>query len=216
MSAASSPRARRLERPRWLDPRLVVGVALVLVAVAVGAKVVGDAERGELVWSASRDLPTGTTLRVDDLQATAVRLAGSTGEYVDASVEPPSGYVLVRDVAAGELVPAAAVAPAAQEPPRRLVSVPVAVHHFPSGLGRGHRVDVYVMTTSAPGAATTIAPELVLAGATVAEVAGGAGGFGSSGGTVGIVLDVPATDAAAVVAAVATGTIQLVRLPGGS
>ena len=216
MSAASSPRARRLERPRWLDPRLVVGVALVLVAVAVGAKVVGDAERGELVWSASRDLPTGTTLRVDDLQATAVRLAGSTGEYVDASVEPPSGYVLVRDVAAGELVPAAAVAPAAQVPPRRLVSVPVAVHHFPSGLGRGHRVDVYVMTTSAPGAATTIAPELVLAGATVAEVAGGAGGFGSSGGTVGIVLDVPATDAAAVVAAVATGTIQLVRLPGGS
>lgn len=216
MSVASSPPARRLERPRWLDPRLVVGVALVLVAVAVGAKVVGDAERGELVWSASRDLPAGTTLRVDDLQATAVRLAGSTGEYVDANTAPPDGYVLVRDVAAGELVPAAAVAPAALAPPRRLVSVPVAVHHFPSGLGRGHRVDVYVMTASASGTATATAPELVLADAAVAEVAGGSGGFGPSGGTVGIVLEVQAADAAAVVAAVATGTIQLVRVPGGS
>ncbi len=216
MSVTSSPPARRLERPRWLDPRLVVGVALVLVSVAVGAKVVGDAERGELVWSAARDLPAGTTLRVDDVHATAVRLAGSTGEYVDASAASPSGYVLVRDVAAGELVPAAAVAPAAQVPPRRMVSVPVAVHHFPSGLGRGHRVDVYVTTGSAPGAATSTAPELVLADAAVAEVAGGAGGFGSSGGTVGIVLEVQASDAAAVVAAVATGSIQLVRLPNGS
>lgn len=218
MSVASSPPARRLERPRWLDPRLAVGVLLVLVSVAVGAKVVGDAERGDLVWAATRDLPAGTTLRVDDLQATAVRLAGSTGEYVDASAAAPSGYVLMRDVNAGELVPAAAVAPAADAAPRRLVSVPVAVHHFPSGLARGHRVDVYVTAAAAPGAATGAVsgaePDLVLADAAVAEVAGGSGGFGSSGGSVGVVLEVDASDAAAVVGAVAAGSIQLVRLPG--
>lgn len=216
MSVANSPPARRLERPRWLDPRLAVGVALVLVSVAVGAKVVGDAERGELVWAASRDLPAGTTLRVDDLQATSVRLAGSTGAYVDAGTAPPSGYVLVRDVTVGELVPAAAVAPAEQETPRRLVSVPVDVHHFPVGLGRGHRVDVYVTTAQGAGAVTSTEPDLVLADAAVAEVAGASSGFGPSGGSVGIVLEVAAADAAAVVAAVGTGTIQLVRLPGVS
>lgn len=214
MSIASSPPARRLERPRWLDPRLVVGVLLVLVSIAVGAKVVGDADRGELVWAAARDLPAGTTLRVDDLQATAVRLAGSTSAYVDAGAAAPSGYVLIRDVDAGELVPAAAVVPAADETPRRLVSVPVAVHHFPSGLSRGHRVDVYVTPVGTPGAATTVEPDLVLADATVAEVAGAGTGLGASGGGVGVVLEVEAVDAAAVVAAVASGTIQLVRLPG--
>lgn len=214
MSGATSPPAKRLERPRWLDPRLLVGVLLVLASVAVGARVVAAAERGELVWSAARDLPAGTTLRADDLKVASVRLAGAAGRYVDAGAPPPTGYVLVRDLTAGELVPAAAVAVAGESSQRRLVSVPVTAHHFPSGLSRGHRVDVYLSASGDAGAAAVEAPDLVLADAAVAEVASGSNGFGPSTGTVGVVLEVDASDASAVVAAVAAGTIQLVRVPG--
>lgn len=213
MSAATSPQARRLDRPRWLDPRLLVGVVLVLASVAVGARVIAAAERGDLVWSAVRDLPAGTTLRADDLRVTSVRLADSAGQYVDANAAPPAGYLLVRDLAAGELVPAAAVAGSDESSARRLVSVPVTAHHFPSGLARGHRVDVYLSATTDASAAIS-PPELVLANAAVAEVAAGSNGFGPSTGTIGVVLEVGDGDAAAVVAAVAAGVIQLVRVPG--
>jgi len=226
MSAATSPPARRLERPRWLDPRLVVGMLLVLASIAVGARVVAAAEQGDLVWSAARDLPAGTTLQIDDLTATSVRLSGSTSQYVDASIAPPAGYLLVRDVTAGELVPAAAMTSTEQVSTRRLVSVPVAPNHFPSGLTRGHRVDVYVTATALPGAlaptgadetagedTTSGEPDRVLANAAVSEVTGGSDGFAPSSGSVGVVLEVAADDAPALVAAVAAGTIQLVRVP---
>jgi hypothetical protein len=216
VSGSSSPPARRLERPRWLDPRLLVGLFLVLASVAVGSRVVASAEEGELVWSAARDLPAGTTLEAGDMEPTSVRLAGSTAQYVDAGAAPPTGYVLLRDVTAGELVPAAALATTDAPSSHRLVAVPVAPNHFPPGLVRGHRVDVYVTSAATPGSATTddAEPRLVLADASVAEVADGSGAFGASSGSVGIVLEVDESDAAAVVAAVATGTIQLVRLPG--
>lgn len=213
-STATSPTARRLERPRWLDPRLLVGLLIVLASVAVGARVVAAAERGNIVWSATRDLPAGTTLRAEDLRAASVRLAGSASQYVDANAAPPTGYLLVRDLSAGELVPAAAVAASADGAGRRLVSVPVTAHHFPSDLVRGHRVDVYVTAAGDQGVSAADSPDLVLRDAAVAEVASGSNGFGPSTGTVGVVLEVDATDAAAVVAAVAAGTIQLVRVPG--
>lgn len=213
MSAASSPPARRVDRPRWLDPRLIVGLLLVLASVAAGARVVSSAEQGELVWSAAKSLPAGTTLQVGDLQATSVRLAGSTAHYIDAGAAPPTGYVLVRDISAGELVPAAALDESAEPSRRRFVAVPVAPNHFPPDLGRGHRVDVYVTSVAAPGSAAADDPDLVLSDAAVAEVASGADGFGPSSGSVGVVLEVDEDDAAEVVAAVASGTIQLVRRP---
>lgn len=214
MSAATSAPARRLARPRWLDPRLAVGLLLVLVPVALGSRLVGAAEDGNLVWAAARSLPAGTTLQADDLEATSVRLGGATAEYVDATTVPPTGYVLVRDVAVGELVPAAAVQVSGETSRQRLVSVPVDPNHFPAGLTRGSRVDVYVTTAPAAGATSVAEPELVLAATTVSDVDGGSDTFGPSTGTVGVVLEVDVDDAAAVVSAVASGTIQLVRLPG--
>lgn len=214
-----SPPARRLARPRWLDPRLLGGVLLVLVSVVLGARLVGSAEDGDAVWAASRDLAAGTTVQADDLEVTTVRLAGSAAAYVDASRPAPAGYVLVRDVGAGELVPAAALSDASEGADRRLVSVPVDQHHFPAGLSRGQRVDVYVVAAASVGTTGPApAPELVLPDAVVAQVSGADGGFGSAGGGLGFVLEVAAADVPAVVAAVASGTIQLVRLPsaGGS
>jgi hypothetical protein len=189
----------------------------VLISVAIGARVVGDAENADLVWAASRDLPAGSTLQPGDVEARTVRMPGVVAAYVDATGSPPSGYVLVRDVAAGELVPAAALGDAAVADDHRLVSMPVAQHLYPSGLARGQRVDVYVVPSVTPGVgAPTTEPVLVLAGAAVADVSDESAGFGAGGSTIGVVLEVEVADVPAVVEAVSSGSIQLVLVPGGA
>jgi hypothetical protein len=54
---------------------------------------------------------------------------------------------------------------------------------------------------------------LVLGGAAVSDVSGDLGGFGAGGATIGVVLEVDADDVPAVVDAVSSGSIQLVRVP---
>ena len=217
-----SPPARRISSAKWLDPRLLVGVLLVVVSVAVGARVVSTAQGGELVWAAVRDLPAGATLQADDVTPRSVRLDEAVTAYIDASGQPPIGYVVVRAVGAGELVPVSSVSESAARSPTRLVSVPVEVNHYPAGLARGQRVDVYVVRAepapgdAAVGTAAELEAELVLEGATVADVSGGGGGLGSASATIGVVLSIAPVDVSAVVRAVGIGSIQLALIPDAS
>jgi Flp pilus assembly protein CpaB len=189
---------------------------LVVIAVVVGASVVSDAQDGELVWVAARDLPAGTVLRADDVTTRSVRLDDAADRYIDASVSP-AGYVVTRSVGSGELLPVNAIAGEAGGESSRLVSVPVEPNHFPGGLVRGQRVDVYVVRGAQTGSSVADdAPDLVLQDVAVADVGGGDRGFGASVGTVGVVLAVPPADVDDVVAAVASGVIQLVLIPSSA
>lgn len=211
MADLSSPRASRLPVARWLDVRLLAGVLLVLSSVLLGAKVLASADDAEQVWAASRDLDAGTTLSADDVQVVGVQLEGAAGHYLGASGPPPEGYRLMRPVAAGELVPAAAVVAPDRLAERRLVTVPVERHHYPADLGHGDRVDVY--RTASGEAGRSAEPELVVAGANVAGVDAATGRLGGGSAEVGVVLEVEPETVAALVGAVRSGSIDLVRVP---
>ncbi len=58
----SSPTPRRVATPSWLDRRLLLGVALVLASVVIGARVVGAADDTTRMLSVRRDLAAGTLL----------------------------------------------------------------------------------------------------------------------------------------------------------
>ena len=58
----SSPQAARLVRSRWLDPRLVTGLLLVLGSVVVGTRVVAAADDTVPVLVAAADLAPGQPL----------------------------------------------------------------------------------------------------------------------------------------------------------
>jgi hypothetical protein len=205
-----APRARRT-LPGGRDLRLALGVVLVLASVVLGARVLAAADDRTEVWALSAPLAAGTTVSAEDLVPAGVAL-----DAMDAYVEVGTdvvGRVLVRDVGADELLPAAALAdPDAASGDRRWVTVPVDPLHAPPGLARGERVDVYV--TPADGAAlgdVEVVPVLVLAGALVADP----GGLDPSGLTdrLGVVLDVAAADADRAVAAARAGDVDLVRAP---
>ncbi len=213
MAVVTSPQARRIRTERR-DLRLATGVALVVVSVVLGAKLLSSAGDRVPVWTAKQGLAAGTTLRADDVVAVAVASDGLAA-YVPQTSDV-TGKVLARDVGAGELVPASALADSATDA-RRLVTVPVDPLHAPPGLARGERVDVYA--TPKDGASVgqdgvTVLPTLVLAGALVADP--GSVDTAGTSSQIGVVLDVAATDADRAVAAARGGDVDLVRVGTGS
>jgi hypothetical protein len=216
-----TPVAARLARARWLDPRLLVGMLLVLISVAVGAKVVAEADRTVPVWAVTRDLGAGRRLVPDDLVRRDVRLDASLIRYVRVGtdppvgyvLDPPVGYVLIRPVGHDELLPAGAVARASEVELRRLV---VEVDRVATtGLADGSVVDVYVVPEPRPGSdSPPPRSEVVLTGVTVDHVDERAGGLGGTGGrTGGVVLLVRPDDAREVLDAAARGSLRLLQVP---
>lgn len=228
----ASPVAARLGVPGWLDPRLVLGVLLVLVSVVVGARVLSSADRSSLVFVAARDLEPGATVQAADVVAQRVRLdPQQVGRLVPVPSDghAPSGYVALRAVSAGDLLLRSALVEE-RGTELRQVTVAVAPGHAPPDLRSSQLVDVYVTpgesrdgattTTATAGApvgagAGTAAPRaarLVLAGVPVAS-APAAAGLGGQADAV-VVLNVPPRDALTLVRAVAEGRIDLVRQLG--
>src|SRR5258706_4578033 len=81
---ASYPTPRRVQTPSWLDPRLLLGLALVLGSVLVGAKVVTAANHSYRMLAVNRDLAAGTVLSAGELSTVHVRLSSSgRGAYLD-------------------------------------------------------------------------------------------------------------------------------------
>lgn len=140
------PAASRHRSSGWRDPRLWIGVVLVTGSVVAGARVMAGADDMTAVWSASSDLVSGQTLTADDLTATQVRFGEGTDlqRYLSVDDELPAALTLDRPLAAGELVPAGALG---QAPDASTVAVSIAVsaEHVPTDLGRGSRVDVWVI-----------------------------------------------------------------------
>jgi hypothetical protein len=205
-----SPPARRVKASSWLQPRLVVGVSLIVVSVVGVGRVVSAADRSVLVWAAARDVVAGTVLQSDDLRPARVRLFDSASHYLDAT-RSPAGRVVSRRLAAGELVPAAVLRTV---PPAVVVNIPVQPANAPV-LTRGQSIDVWVSSKDC-------LPQRVLAAAPVQEVrSDDLTGLSAGAGTVQVVVRVSAAEAERVLTALSReATIRLAVLegdpPGGS
>ncbi len=210
MSELPSPAAARLPRARWLDARLLLGLLLVLISVAVGAKIFAQADQRIQVWSVTRDLGPRSTLAAGDLAVRSVRLDRATSRYVSAG-EPLVGLVLTRPVGRDELLPVASVGQPGTEEQRRVV---IEVDRFgATGLAKGRVVDVYSVRDT-PSGTDPAKPDLVLTAVTVAEDVSAGGGFGGTGSRVGVTVYVAGSDVSKVIDAVAHGTVYLVQVPG--
>jgi len=189
---ATAPRASRLTRPSWLDLRLITGVALVMLAVLGGARVVTAAGHTTPVWALRHDLVQGSVVGAGDVVPAAVHFDSTAGaqQYLSAGVALPAGVRLARSVAAGELLPRAALH-AAGPATVSLLPLGLTSGNVPPGLGVGTLVDVWAVPGPSAGAATTRqSPAVeVLAGVPVSAVSG-TGSFGATGTTV-VTVSIP-------------------------
>jgi hypothetical protein len=213
VSDLPTPVAARIKRARWLDPRLLGGVLLVLLSVVVGSKVLADADERVQVWSVTRDLGADTRLTADDLSVRSVRLDNAAKHYVSAD-QNLAGMVLTRAVGDGELLPLGAVSRNGTGDQRRVV---VQVDRIGAGgLDKGRVVDVYAVHDATAGEAPS-PPELVLSGVTVAEdVKAGGSAFGGSASKAGVALIVDGADVASLIDAMAHGDVYVAQVPSGA
>ena len=153
LGSPDAPPAVRASAPGWRDPRLWVGVVIVAVSVIAGARLVGAADDTVAVWAVADDMGAGDTVTADDLVAQQVRFAdaGQLDHYFTAAEELPADLQLQRGVAAGELLPRAAVGPDAAG---RTLQLPVAVDAtlVPPSVRAGAVVDVHLTGATDDGA----------------------------------------------------------------
>lgn len=114
----------RLRRPRWKDPRLIVGIVLVVASVLMGALLVSRLAETTSVLVARSPIVPGDVIGPDNLATVEMRLGEQDGLYVGSVDAIPSGAVATRTVQAGELIPLSAVGQAGDVPLRPIV-IPV-------------------------------------------------------------------------------------------
>ena len=185
-----------MRTPNWLDLRLVAGLFLVLVSVAVGALVIANSDSTRGVWAVSHDLDAGTVLTTADLTSVKLRLTHGTQLYLPtngADGHGPDGIVghtVNRRMNAGELLPRAALG-AAQ--PAMTMTVPLTSDQAPK-IARGQKITLWVSTKKCQA-------RVVVAGVTVQEVdTAGGGSFGTSSAE-NVVVRLGPDDAARVITA---------------
>lgn len=200
-----SPPARRWRRTRWRDPRLAVGVLLVAGSALIGGHLLATAEAGTALLVATRPLAAGQVLAAQDLTSITARLPAATvaGYLGPAALPELIGRTLALPLASGEIVPVGALSTAGAGP-LRLVTVPVNPQRLPA-LQPGQRVDVFV-TGAQTGVTALVLPGVLFLSAQAS----------AASSTVAVTLEVPPSQAAALVNAGEVGNLDLVAIvPAG-
>jgi len=206
----TAPIPRPRPRPTWREPRFLLGLLLVVVAVVGVAGLVTAADHSCEAFAARHVVAAGDPLEPSDLRAVRVRLGSASAAYLTSA--PRRGTVVTRTIGRGELLPLGALATAAS---RSETSVVVAAAGaLPAAIDVGATVDVWAAAanTDGVGAAKFDAPEVLIPGATVVRVEHDSG-LGAGGGA-GVEVRVPTSSAAALLAAIANGA-AITLLPAG-
>jgi hypothetical protein len=207
---ATAPRLR--VRP-WRDPRLVLGVLLVLGSAVLGARLVAAGDDRVQYWSVRTDVVPGDVVSQDDLQPARVRLTkGAADDYVRADEQfaaPLDDLVWAHPLARGALVGKTSLV-SRSSTARGELPLSVAQGSAPADLGHGDLVDVWV--GPGPGDEPGLPAVRVLDGVRVLE-SGGAGGSQDGALVLTVLVDVDTTDLDAdVISTVAAGHVTLVRV----
>ena len=216
MGELPTPRAKRLKRPSWRDSRLLVGVIVVLLATAVGAKVIAGADDTVAMYAAAQTLKPGDRLTVDNLVRVDVQLGDRGPVYLSALTGPAPDRFALREIPRGELVPVGAVG-GQNEVGVQPVTIAVDANST-TALKVGSVVDVWV---SERDLSTTqeryLDARLTLERVSIAAVPSDQSRFGAAASTAAVQVLVPRAQVQAVIAASdKRSRFTLVPVPGSS
>lgn len=208
--------ARRLRLPGWRDTRLLVGVLLVVLAVAGGIRLFSTLEDTTAVYAAAHPILPGQEVLDEDLEPVGVRMEAALSHYVDATQPLAAGTVALRQVDEGELVPAGALGTTSQTRDKT-VTVPVDPASAQT-LTVGTVVDVWVSRQDDEQVGTAYhEPELLLSSAIIARTPSTGNGLGMGVGRAAVQVVVPGDQVGAVISSVdQEAKVTLVPAPGGS
>lgn len=172
---------RRVARPTWKDPRLLVGILIVLASCVGVIALVSALDRTVPMYVAKADISLGEELTAEKLEVSNVKLDALAPRYVAASPDLVAGRRANALIRAGELIPSSALG-LHDGTNRRPVSVNLP-DALPAAIGAGSHVDVWVAPKDRAANAFA-APTLLLPAAEVTYRAERSTGFGGTSGTV--------------------------------
>lgn len=206
--------AQRITVHPWRDPRLLLGIMLVLLSTVVGAKVFAARDDTVAYWSVRTSVAAGDEVKHEDLMVTRVRLGSAASDsYVSVDDEFPAEIGQLswaRDVSAGALLDESALVVDDEQTGGEL-PLNVASGSYPLDLRRGDSVDVWV--GPGPGQPTEDKSVLVLQAARVLSTGGGSTAIGGSLART-ILVGVDEGELAdKTLSAISAGHVTLVRVP---
>ncbi|SFT37191.1 SAF domain-containing protein [Arthrobacter sp. ov118] len=212
MSGSAAAGGARLKKPSWKDPRLLVGILLVLASVAGVVSLVGAADQTTEAYAAREPIAVGETLTADKLHRVKVRLGDVEQGYLTPESGLDTGLVAVQRIGKDQLLPRESVGQL-DVLNRKPVAVTVE-ESLPSQAVAGSRVDVWVALPDARNGFSE--PTLLLSGAEIAQITAGSTALGSSRSTVVMIL-VPDAQMPKLLGAQANkAKIAVVWNPGGT
>jgi hypothetical protein len=171
--------APRLVKPSWRDPRLLIGILLVLASVAGVVALVGNAGKTVPMYVARDGLVVGQRVTPDSFAIVQVQLGEVDGRYLDPQETLADNSVAVRMVPKGELVSRSSIGQT-DALDRKPVSVTLD-EPLPKEVVVGSHVDVWVALPDERNGFQ--APGLMLPGAEVAALNVAASSLGSGRST---------------------------------
>lgn len=166
LATGTQAAAPRLKKPSWKDPRLLVGILLVLASTAGVVALVGSADQTTEVFAVDEAIPLGTPVTAEDFAVVPVRLGDVEGSYLPVADGIPDKAVATGLLRKGELVSRSDLG-AADELDRKPVGLRVD-DPLPSGTQAGSRVDVW---SSMPDEQNGFKePQQILSGAEISEL----------------------------------------------
>ena len=184
MSVSTTSAGARLKKPSWKDPRLLVGLLLVLASVVGVVTLVGAADQTTDVYVAREAIAVGERLTADNTARAKVRLGELEEHYISGEAGLPDGLVAVQRIGKDQLLPKESLGK-----PDELDRKPVAItidEPLPAQALAGSRVDVWVAQPDTRNGFSE--PSMLLPGAEIAQVTPGSTALGSSRSTVLMVL----------------------------
>ncbi len=200
----------RLEQRAWRDPRLLLGVLLVLVSATAGAFLLTPDDDTAGYWALARDVRAGADVRRDDLVESRAELDDAAADHllrVDAELPDRLGDLTWSDdLAAGRLLQRDDVV-TDREVVTAELPLAVAAGSAPEDLARGDTVDVWA--GPAPGEESGGSARPLLRDVRVVSVGRTTSARGRT-----VVVDAGSRDLRAqVVADAAAAHVTLVRVP---
>lgn len=184
MSASTGAGVARLKKPSWKDPKLLVGILLVLASVVGVISLVGAADQTAEAYTAREPIAVGEKLTADKLNRVKVRLGDVEQHYLTPATGVAEGLVAAQRIGKDHLVPRGSLGqPDSQG--RKPVAVTVE-EALPAQAVAGSRVDVWVALPDDRNGFSQ--PSLLLPGAEIAQITPGSTALGSARSTVVMVL----------------------------
>lgn len=196
----SGARPDRRSRRFWFDPRFFIGLILVAASVAGSVVLIAVNDHSIRVFAVRDTVSPGQVLAETDLIAVSVRLTAADALYVTPDAFPEEGVMVTRTIAAGELVPRAAVGRASSLDTTAVVLQ--LTTELPEAVRAGSVLDVWAARKVGSGEFEP--PVVIVSAAVVVRLVGGDQLLSSDRGTSVEVL-VPRSTVASVLESVANG-----------